>query len=194
MEIVAAGQHNVLLIGPPGSGKSMLLQRLPSIMPQLTHAEAPDVRFVHWLIWNLPSATDGLPERVATTTELAVFGPDTLQGTNDDKVIGYSGPCPLPVTDAGGQHVDYRQTKLELVFEYLFHVYALDTMLGLPGGATKGEFLQAIDGHILSGGVIKGEFVASKQINWPFAILSNDTPNTNHAAAFQTVRLRPIAT
>jgi phosphatidylethanolamine-binding protein (PEBP) family uncharacterized protein len=61
--------------------------------------------------------------------------------------------------------VQYSQTKVKIVFEYVFHVYALDTILDLPGGATKDEFLQAIDGHILSGGVIKGEFVGSKQMN-----------------------------
>ena len=126
---------------------------------QIAHAEDPDVRFLHWSIWNLPPDTAGLPERVATTTEVAALGPDTRQGTNDDKVVGYSGPCPIPVT------VGYFDAKPKVVFEYLFHVYALDIVLDLSGGATRDEFLQAIDGHILSGGVIRGEFVASKQMN-----------------------------
>ncbi|MBA94542.1 MAG: magnesium chelatase [Rickettsiales bacterium] len=43
MEIVATGHHNILLIGPPGSGKSMLLQRLPSIMPKLTKSEQIEI-------------------------------------------------------------------------------------------------------------------------------------------------------
>ncbi len=47
LEIAAAGQHNVLLVGPPGSGKSMLVRRLPSIMPPMTPAEALEVTKIH---------------------------------------------------------------------------------------------------------------------------------------------------
>jgi magnesium chelatase family protein len=40
LEIAAAGGHNLLMLGPPGSGKSMLAARLPGILPPLSAAEA----------------------------------------------------------------------------------------------------------------------------------------------------------
>jgi magnesium chelatase family protein len=47
LEIAASGGHNVLLIGPPGAGKSMLTARLPSILPALTLPEALETTMVH---------------------------------------------------------------------------------------------------------------------------------------------------
>jgi len=47
LEVAAAGGHNVLLIGPPGSGKSMLSKRLPSILPEMTWQESLDVTQIY---------------------------------------------------------------------------------------------------------------------------------------------------
>jgi magnesium chelatase family protein len=47
VEIAAAGGHNLLLVGPPGSGKSMLAARLPGLLPKLTPAEALEVSMIH---------------------------------------------------------------------------------------------------------------------------------------------------
>jgi magnesium chelatase family protein len=53
LEVAAAGGHNLLLVGPPGSGKSMLASRLPSILPPLSPEEMLDVSMVHSLAGNL---------------------------------------------------------------------------------------------------------------------------------------------
>jgi len=54
LEIAAAGGHNLLMIGPPGSGKSMLAARLPGLLPPLDPAEALEVSMVHSLAGQLP--------------------------------------------------------------------------------------------------------------------------------------------
>ena len=47
LEVAAAGGHNLLMIGPPGAGKSMLASRLPGLLPPLSAAEALDVSMIH---------------------------------------------------------------------------------------------------------------------------------------------------
>jgi magnesium chelatase family protein len=65
LEVAAAGGHNLLMVGPPGAGKSMLAQRLPSILPPLAPKELLDVSMVHSIAGELPDGalTDRRPFR-----------------------------------------------------------------------------------------------------------------------------------
>ena len=62
LEIAAAGGHNVIMIGPPGSGKTMLARRMPSILPPMTAAEALETTKIHSVAGKL-GASRGLMTR-----------------------------------------------------------------------------------------------------------------------------------
>lgn len=62
-EVACAGGHNILLVGPPGSGKSMLSKRLPSIMPPLTLAEALETTKIHSVAGKLKSGSKLMTRR-----------------------------------------------------------------------------------------------------------------------------------
>lgn len=101
--------------------------------------DAPVGVFTHWVIFNIPAGSDGLPEAVPVQAEL----PDgALQGRNDFGRTGYAGPCPPP----GRPH------------RYQFTVYALDSSLDLRAGVSKKEVLDVMQGHVLAQGELSGSY------------------------------------
>lgn len=79
LEVAAAGGHNVVMIGPPGSGKSMMAKRLPTILPPLTLAESLETTQIHSIAGKLGHGTSLIAQRPFraphhTISEVALVG------------------------------------------------------------------------------------------------------------------------
>src|SRR5207247_7527982 len=79
LEIACAGGHNLLAVGPPGSGKTMMARRVPGILPPMTFDEAVEVTSVHSVGGLLPPGAGLVTERPFraahhTTPDVALVG------------------------------------------------------------------------------------------------------------------------
>ncbi len=87
LEIAAAGGHNVVMVGPPGSGKSMLAKAFPSILPEMTFEEALEVTKIHSIAGVLDNSIGIVanrpfrsPHHTTTTIALTGGGKDSKPG------------------------------------------------------------------------------------------------------------------
>ncbi|MBR6709275.1 MAG: YifB family Mg chelatase-like AAA ATPase [Clostridia bacterium] len=80
MEVAAAGGHNILLIGPPGTGKSMLAKRLPSILPAFTFEEAVESTKLHSIAGILPEGVSLLTARPFRSPHQTMSAPSLVGG------------------------------------------------------------------------------------------------------------------
>jgi Raf kinase inhibitor-like YbhB/YbcL family protein len=93
--------------------------------------DAPSGTWDHWIAFDI-APRESIPESVG---ELGTAGNNSWNRT------GYGGPCP-----PSGTH------------RYFFTVYALDTELGLTAGSSKGDVLEAIEGHVLGEATLMGRY------------------------------------
>ncbi len=80
LEIAAAGGHNVIFVGPPGSGKTMLARRLPSILPALTFGEALEVTQIHSVAGLLRDKGSLVTDRPFRSPHHSASGPSLVGG------------------------------------------------------------------------------------------------------------------
>ncbi|MBN1627536.1 MAG: YbhB/YbcL family Raf kinase inhibitor-like protein [Deltaproteobacteria bacterium] len=95
--------------------------------PDAPDPENPRMTWVHWVLYNIPASVNKLERGIKKLPE------GTMEGLNDSKQTGYSGPCP-PI----GRH------------RYFHKLYALDTVLPDLKTPAKAKLEKAMEGHILA--------------------------------------------
>lgn len=105
--------------------------------PDAPDPAAPRMTWVHWVLYNIPPGTAGLPEGVRA----AGLPKGTLEGSNDWGRTGYGGPCPPT-----GRH------------RYFFKLYALDVVLPDLGTPDKKRLERAMKGHVLAQHALVGTY------------------------------------
>lgn len=94
--------------------------------------------WVHWILFNISPTTTHLPEKIALSSL-----PGASMGTTNANTQKYEGPCPPP---GHGVH------------HYHFKLYALDTTLDLPQGASYNQVKKALQGHALAQTQLTGTY------------------------------------
>ena len=121
-------------------------ERTKSLALIVDHPDAPDpaapkMRFVHWVLYNIPAEERGLPEGAGGERL-----PDgAREGRNDFKKRGYGGPCP-PI----GRH------------RYVFTLYALDKSFNDAGAVSKSELEAAMKSHVIEKAELIGTYERSR--------------------------------
>ncbi len=99
--------------------------------------------WVHWVLYDIPAESTGLPEGIARDGPVAGGG---TQGRTSFLRPGWGGPAPV-----GGEH------------RYVFRLFALDRVLGMPARrATKAALLSQMRGHVLGQAELVGRYAKSR--------------------------------
>lgn len=113
--------------GVPEGAKSLVLIMDDPDIPEVKKKEFGLEAFDHWILFNIPPETHEIPEGGTAGTA----------GVTTRREQCYTGPCPPP---------EYEPSE----HRYIFKLYALDSMLALPAGATKVEVLTALASQLLA--------------------------------------------
>jgi len=120
--------------GVPAGAKSLVLIEDD---PDAPDPAAPKTTWVHWLLYDLPPTSRGLPEDASPSA----LPTGTREGSNDWKRPGYGGPCP-PI----GRH------------RYFHKLYALDVVLGDLHSPDKRALETAMRGHVIAHAELMGTY------------------------------------